>query len=88
MGIISTEEKDQIKEVLRNDFKAKGLDITEEALIAVTKVAFTAIPKILKITANPFDDMLIPVIKIAEPKVIEFLDKIDGEDDYPALENA
>jgi len=61
--------------------KEQGLDIAEDAAVATVKGVFKALPAILAVTENKYDDMLIPVLGLLEPQVIGILDKIDGEDD-------
>lgn len=75
------EPKTDIKKMIVDHFKAEGLDIAEEAAVALVKSAFKLIPAIALATENKIDDMFVPALGIIEPKVIELLDGIDGEDD-------
>lgn len=70
---------EDIKKVIVDELKAAGVEVAEEAAIGAAKAMFKVIPKILLSTENKFDDLLIPVFGIIEPKVLELLDKIDGQ---------
>lgn len=68
-----------MKADVKGILKEAGLEIAEGMSVLTVKACFKAIPKILQATENKYDDLLIPVISILEPKIIEVLDKIDGE---------
>jgi hypothetical protein len=61
--------------------KEHGLDVAEEMTAQIVKATFKILPVIAKSTPNKFDDLLIPVLSVLEPKVLALVDKIDGEDD-------
>lgn len=69
------------KEMLVEELKKAGLNVAEDAAVGVAKALFVALPKVFVATENKYDDMLIPVFGVIEPKVLELLDKIDKEDD-------
>ena len=75
-----SEENPTPKEVLMAEFKAVGLNIAEDAAVSAAKAVFKAMPKIAAITENTIDDLLAPLIMTLEPKALEMLDKIDGEE--------
>lgn len=64
--------------------EAEGLEMGEEAAKAAVKAFFKALPKLVLISENKYDDMLVPVIAIIEPKVMELLDNINPADN-PAV---
>lgn len=76
-----SEESKAMKSALIEELKAAGLDVGEEVAVAAVKGVFKAVERLIEMSANKYDDMLLPVIKLAEPKVMELLDKIDKEDD-------
>ena len=67
-------------DVLKEALKAEGLEIAEETAIAVAKAVFRSLPAFVLATENKYDDMLIPVFMVIEPKVIEILDSINPKD--------
>ncbi len=67
-------------DVLKEALKAEGIEIAEETAIAVAKAVFKAMPAFVLATENKYDDMLIPVLGVIEPKVIEILDNINKAD--------
>jgi len=69
--------KKEIKEILRKH----GAYIAEDVSVSVAKGVLKALPEILQATDNKFDDLLIPLISVIEPKILEILDKIDGEEE-------
>lgn len=74
-----TEETISIKEMIKSELKKEGLNMLEEDAIKACKILFKLLPKVALKTETKVDDMFIPVIGIMEPKVMELLDKIDGE---------
>jgi len=61
--------------------KEEGLEIAEDTVAAMVKATFRILPLLAKKTSNKYDDLLIPVLAVIEPKVLEMVDKIDGKDD-------
>jgi len=74
-------EEPTIKEMMIDELKKAGLDIAEDAAVSAARAVIKMLPKVVAATENKIDDMLIPVLGILEPKLLELLDKIDGEDD-------
>lgn len=70
---------EELKKEIAELLKGKGLDVAEDAAIKAVKALFEILPMIVAKTENKYDDMLIPVLGVLEPKIIELLDKIDGE---------
>lgn len=73
--------KEEILKMVADEFKAKGLDIAEDLAVNAVEAVFDVIPKITAATENTLDDMAVPVLALIKPKIMELLDKIDGEDD-------
>lgn len=69
-----------MKEMLIEELKKNGLEIAEENAIMVAKVVFALLPKLIAQSTNKYDDMLLPVFALVEPKVIELLDNINKAD--------
>ena len=70
-----------VKQVIVEELKKQGLDVGEEMAVAAVKGAISALKKVVEMTENKYDDMALPVLAVIEPKIMEALDKIDGEDD-------
>lgn len=68
------------KSMIKEELKEAGLNIAEEAAIDAVKALFKILPKLAMASENKYDDLLIPVLGVVEPKVLEMLDKIDGEE--------
>lgn len=75
-----SEGKEALK-LLVKELKQEGLSVGEDAARGVVKAVFRACPKFVLATKNPYDDFLIPVFPIAEKRILEAVDKIDGEVD-------
>lgn len=73
-----SEGKDAIK-ILVKELKQEGLNVGEDAVKGIVKAVFRACPKFVMSTKTPYDDFLIPVFPIAEKRILEAVDKIDGE---------
>lgn len=71
-------EGQEIKELIVIELKSAGLNIAEDAAIAAAKAVLVVLPKIVAKTENKYDDLLLPVLSVLEPKLMELLDKIDG----------
>ena len=69
-------DKSRLVEIL----KEAGLEVTEDVAIDIVKGVFKALPKVFQETENKYDDMVIPVLGLIEPKVLELLDGIDGHE--------
>lgn len=75
-----SEAQVDIKKLIVSKLKEEGMDIAEDTAIALAKAIFKIMPEVVSATPNKFDDMLIPVLGVLQPKIIELLDKIDGEE--------
>lgn len=71
----------EAKKLLIEELKKAGLNVAEDAAVGIVKALFAVIPKVVLATDNKYDDMVIPVLGVLEPKIMEALDKIDKEDD-------
>jgi hypothetical protein len=67
-------------DILVEELKKEGLEVAEETAKAAVKAVFRSLPKFVAATENKYDDMLLPVLAIIEPKVLEMLDEINKED--------
>ena len=67
-------------DVLKEELKKEGLEIAEEAAMAATKAVLKALPKVVLATENKYDDLLVPVLGVLEPKLMELLDGINPSD--------
>ena len=70
-----------LKEELLELLKDKGLDIAEEALKDLVEGVFEILPVLVSKTENTYDDLLVPMLGLIKPKILEMIDKIDGEVD-------
>ena len=73
-------EEKNLKEEIVELLKGKGLEVAEDAAIGVVKGLFEVLPAIVLKTENKYDDLLIPMLAVLEPKVMELLDGIDGKE--------
>ena len=69
-----------IKKMIVEELKAEGKEIAEETAKSAVKALFRVIPKAAAATENKYDDLLVPVIAVLEPKVMELLEGINKED--------
>lgn len=68
-------------ESLLGRVKSKGLDLAEDALALVVSETFDWLAEQAQASESPYDDLLAVVAPVAKAKVLEFVDKVDGEDD-------
>lgn len=68
-------DKARVVEIL----KEEGMDLGEEMACVAIKAVFKALPRFIVESENKYDDMLLPVLGLVEPKVLELADKIDGQ---------
>lgn len=73
------EEVKSVKKLIVEELKKSGLDIAEDAAIAAVRAVFGVLPKVFLATPNKYDDLIIPLLGVIEPKLMEMLDKIDGQ---------
>jgi len=64
---------------LMDRLKGKGLDLAEEAAGIVVKEVFAWVKESAAESENKYDDLLIAALSVAEPAIMEMIDKIDGE---------
>lgn len=67
-----------IKELV-SKFKAKGLDLTEDAAKLLIGSTFEWLKESAVISKTPYDDMASVVYPIIEKQIMEYADKIDGQ---------
>lgn len=68
-----------MKEEILEIVKAEGLNVGEEAVEALARVVFKVLPMAIG-KANPaVGAIVLPLIALIEPKVMEAIDKIDGQ---------
>lgn len=74
-------DKKELLKMLADEFKAEGLDIAEDAVLRVAKVAFKVAPKIIVATETKLDDViLLPILGVIQEPVFKAIDKIDGKE--------
>lgn len=71
---------EELKKKLLEDAKSEGLNLAEENVKKIAKFLFKIIPELAKETETSIDDHLAPFLVLAEPMVMELIDKIDGEE--------
>lgn len=65
--------------VLGQKLKAKGLDIAEEALKIVVNETLDWVAESAPVSPNKIDDVVAMAIPFIKPKILEAVDKIDGQ---------
>ena len=73
-------EGKEMKQMVMEELKKAGLDIAEEAAISAVKAVLAVLPKVVAKTENKYDDLLLPVLSVLEPKLMDLLDQIDGQE--------
>lgn len=68
------------KEILET-LKVEGLDIAEDLAVVAVRSAFALIKLLVPKISSTGGAMASAMLAIVEPKILELLDKIDGEDD-------
>lgn len=71
-------EKAYDLKALVEKLKAKGLDVAEDAAKIVVEESFAWVEESAKLSATPYDDLLIAVIPVMKKEVLKAVDKIDG----------
>lgn len=61
--------------------KAEGMDVAEEAAVMAVNTAFSILQIVVPKVSVGAGAIVVPMIEVVKPKVMELLDKIDGEDD-------
>lgn len=70
-----------VKKMIVEELKKEGKNVAEDAVAGVARALFRVVPKAVAATENKYDDLLVPMLAVIEPKVMEAIDGIDGEDD-------
>jgi hypothetical protein len=65
--------------LLVEKLKGKGLDLAEEAAKVAVEGTLEWLEESAKISANPYDDLVIVLVPVVKPKIFEIIDKIDGQ---------
>lgn len=71
---------EELKEELKGEAKAVGLDLAEDSVEKVVEFIFAAFPKIAAATDNKVDDSIVPFLALAKPMIMDLVDKIDGKE--------
>lgn len=74
------EKKAYDVKVLMAKFKAKGLDLAEEAAIMVIEETCDWVSESAIISKTPFDDVLVAVMPTLKKEAVKAADKIDGQE--------
>lgn len=73
--------KEDLKKIIKEKAKAKGLDIAEDAVQDLQDLSFEIIEEIVKLTPNNYDDMIWNAIKGKADEVLDgLIDKLDGKE--------
>lgn len=64
---------------LKEKLKELGLDLAEDSVKDTVENCFGTLEKIIKVTENKYDDLLLPLLDMAKPFVLKEIDKIDGK---------
>lgn len=67
------------KSALVARLKEAGLDLAEDVAGVVVEAVFDAAGDVVEATPNKYDDMMLPVLALVKPKLLDLVDKIDGE---------
>lgn len=73
--------EDAIKKEIIDIAKAEGLDAAEDVVFVLAKTIFAVTKTILPKVNPAVAAFVVPILALVEPKVYEYIDKIDGEDD-------
>jgi len=65
---------------LLDSAKEQGMELAEDAAQKAVKAVMGWLKESAKLSENKFDDVLLPVLEIAEPAIMAELDKIDGKE--------
>lgn len=67
-----------VKELVAK-YKARGLDIAEDAAIMILEETMDWVEESAKISTTPYDDIVAVVIPVAKKEAMKAIDKIDGK---------
>lgn len=70
-------EKSEVMGVL----KSEGLDVAEDMAVNAVKAAFKILILLAPKVSQTAGAIIAPMLAVLEPRILELLDKIDGEDD-------
>lgn len=70
----------EFKEMVMEEFKKEGLELTEEAVKMAVKAVLRVIPKMVIASENKYDDLLLAVLPIVEPMLMEKIEAINPAD--------
>jgi len=70
--------KAEILEIL----KTNGISEAEDILMKVVKSAFAILKLVIPKVSKGLSTIINPMLDYVEPKILEAIDKIDGEDDF------
>jgi len=61
--------------------KSEGLDVAEDMAVNAVKAAFKILILLAPKVSQTAGAIIAPMLAVLEPRILELLDKIDGEDD-------
>lgn len=61
--------------------KSEGMDIAEDMAVQAVKSAFKILILLAPKVSQTAGAIIAPMLAVLEPRILELLDKIDGEDD-------
>lgn len=61
--------------------KSEGLDVAEDMAVQAVKAAFKILAALAPKVSQTAGAIIGPLLAVLEPRILELLDKIDGEDD-------
>jgi hypothetical protein len=67
-------------EVFIEELKKEGLELGEESAKMAARALFGSIEKMVVASDNKYDDMLLPVIGLVQPKLMDLLEDINKAD--------
>jgi len=70
-------EKSEVMGVL----KSEGLDVAEDMAVNAVRAAFKILIMLAPKVSQTAGAIIAPMLAVLEPRILELLDKIDGEDD-------
>lgn len=69
-----------VKKLIVEKLKAKGIDLAEEVARDVVVAVFEVAEEITKATPNALDDAVFGIVKGFEGKILSAIDKLDGKE--------
>lgn len=71
---------EELKKELVAALKEKGLEVGEDVAIELVKLLFPFLSRLVVLTENKVDDMLLAILPLVETQILALLDKIDGKE--------